>query len=229
MIKQLLSLATITVSLSANSAIIDLGSITRDTNTGLDWLDVTETRGLSYAAVSAELGPGGTYEGYRFATTAELDQLIMDFGYVAVNTNCDYSALHCDYNVAGDSLIIENMILTLGDTYKAMSDEEGYDIDVDSNGAGYLNGILGSSNRAPGSGFDYAVISDGEFVNRGTDYPYGDAPDVVSSSHGSLGEYEHYTTFGSFLVAPSPVPVPAASWLFLSAIVGLVGKMRLSL
>ncbi len=51
------------ISSSANAAIIDLGNITRDTGTGLDWLNVTESRNLSYNQVTAQMGIGGAYEG----------------------------------------------------------------------------------------------------------------------------------------------------------------------
>jgi len=43
----------------ANAAIIDLGNVTRDTGTGLDWLDLTETRGMRWEEVYVELRPGG--------------------------------------------------------------------------------------------------------------------------------------------------------------------------
>lgn len=49
--------------------------ITRDTDTGLDWLDLTETTGISYDDMLLELGVGGMYEGFRYATTADVDGL----------------------------------------------------------------------------------------------------------------------------------------------------------
>ena len=60
--------ATLFASLTTHAAIIDLGTITRDTDAGLDWLDVTESRGLSYNDVTAQLGAGGTYDGWRYDT-----------------------------------------------------------------------------------------------------------------------------------------------------------------
>ena len=48
--------------------IIDHKTFTRDTETGLDWLDVTETINKSYNEVEAQLKVGGKYQGYRFAT-----------------------------------------------------------------------------------------------------------------------------------------------------------------
>lgn len=43
---------------------------------GLDWLDVTETVGFSYNYVSGQFGTDGLFEGYRYATGAELNILI---------------------------------------------------------------------------------------------------------------------------------------------------------
>ena len=58
----------------------DQGIHTYDPNTGLQWRDVNDTQGLSYADVSAELGVGGAYEGYRYATGAEIGQLFINAG-----------------------------------------------------------------------------------------------------------------------------------------------------
>lgn len=52
-------------------------SITYDDQTGLEWLDVTVTYGESLASVIAALAPGGTYDGFRFATTAEFEALML--------------------------------------------------------------------------------------------------------------------------------------------------------
>ena len=41
------------LSTSAGATIIDMGVFTRDTTSGFDWLDVTETQGLSYDEVVA--------------------------------------------------------------------------------------------------------------------------------------------------------------------------------
>ncbi|MGB8274729.1 MAG: PEP-CTERM sorting domain-containing protein [Alphaproteobacteria bacterium] len=52
--------------------------VTRDTNTGLDWLDVTSTLGLSYN--QAEASSFVTALGFRHATVAEVQALYSDFG-----------------------------------------------------------------------------------------------------------------------------------------------------
>jgi hypothetical protein len=61
----------------ANSAIVDFGDFTRDTNSRLDWLDVTKTQGLSYA--ETQLSPY-VADGWRFATRSELNSFLPNFG-----------------------------------------------------------------------------------------------------------------------------------------------------
>jgi len=80
MLKKIIALVGLTLSLSANSTIVDLGTITRDTTTGLDWLDVTETQGLSYNEVVAQMVDDGAYEGWRYALTAEVGSFFDAFG-----------------------------------------------------------------------------------------------------------------------------------------------------
>lgn len=59
----------------------DLGSSTLDPNTGLMWLDVDATSGLSYNDVQATLlGPAQRHAGYRYATVAEVRTLLANAG-----------------------------------------------------------------------------------------------------------------------------------------------------
>ena len=65
---------------STNDASFGPNSFTRDTATGLEWLDVNFTDGMSFQNVSAQLGAGGTFAGLRHATAAELNQLTLNAG-----------------------------------------------------------------------------------------------------------------------------------------------------
>jgi hypothetical protein len=51
------------------------GLLTRDTVTGLDWLDVTQTKGRSFDEVLAGFGNYTTQQGFRFATASEVSSL----------------------------------------------------------------------------------------------------------------------------------------------------------
>lgn len=66
--------------LVSQSSSFGADTITHDTGTGFDWLDVTITLGLSINTVTAQFGAGGTYDGYRYATKAEIAQLFLDGG-----------------------------------------------------------------------------------------------------------------------------------------------------
>ena len=54
----------------------DHGHYTTDLDTGIDWLDVTESVNKSYNYVSSQFGVGGEYEGWRYATAAELENML---------------------------------------------------------------------------------------------------------------------------------------------------------
>jgi len=56
------------------------GTITLDTVTGKRWLDLTESTGTSRTQMLVEIQPGGTFEGYRLATSDEVLQLYEDAG-----------------------------------------------------------------------------------------------------------------------------------------------------
>ena len=74
-------LAVSALLMAAGSALADLvdnGTTTTDTDTGLEWLDITETTGLSYNEVLAS--DYVTNDGYRFATEAEVHQLYTNAG-----------------------------------------------------------------------------------------------------------------------------------------------------
>ena len=69
------------VSTASAATIIDGGWQTIDTDTGLRWLDVTATLGLSYSEVSSTLlGSGQLYDGWRYATVYEVSQLFTNEG-----------------------------------------------------------------------------------------------------------------------------------------------------
>ena len=64
----------------ANAVIIDNGSYTTDTDSGLDWLDVGSTLNLSSNEIQAQFGSGGLFEGFRFALLDEVEVLMDNLG-----------------------------------------------------------------------------------------------------------------------------------------------------
>jgi hypothetical protein len=57
-----------------------LNSLTIDTSTGLAWLDVAASAGLSYQQVLADTQPGGPFSGYRYTTAPEVLNLYASAG-----------------------------------------------------------------------------------------------------------------------------------------------------
>ncbi len=52
-----------------------VNNVTQDTATGLDWLDLTASGGISYDDITLQFAPSGTYDGWRHATGAEVSGL----------------------------------------------------------------------------------------------------------------------------------------------------------
>lgn len=50
--------------------------ITLDTNTNLEWLDSSATQYISYNQMASQLGVGQAFEGWRYATPAEFQNLL---------------------------------------------------------------------------------------------------------------------------------------------------------
>ena len=61
-------------------------NVTRDLATGLEWLDLTTSLGLSYDDVQLQFGPGGGFEGWRHATTAEVTTLFLSSAGLTLGT-----------------------------------------------------------------------------------------------------------------------------------------------
>lgn len=56
------------------------GSLTLDTSSGLAWLDLPVSCGYSYLQALAATGPGGSFDGFRFATAQEVVALCASAG-----------------------------------------------------------------------------------------------------------------------------------------------------
>jgi hypothetical protein len=61
--------------LVARDSAFGVGTLTLDTSTGLEWLDLPLTVGLNYFEMEAQLEPGGSFAGFRYATAAEVEGL----------------------------------------------------------------------------------------------------------------------------------------------------------
>lgn len=56
------------------------GLLTYDSNTGLEWLDFTETTSMSLADITAQIAPGGSLAGFAIASRDETRTFMSSFG-----------------------------------------------------------------------------------------------------------------------------------------------------
>jgi len=71
------------VLISIDDGTFGVDSVTRDTVTGLEWLDVNKSAGVGYGFITGGIGAGAAFAGWRHATTAELTALFDTVGYPA--------------------------------------------------------------------------------------------------------------------------------------------------
>ncbi|MCB9681192.1 MAG: hypothetical protein H6733_06935 [Alphaproteobacteria bacterium] len=107
-----LLLSVLLASTAAHAALVDqddpiygVAAVTLDTDTGLVWLDLPASSNYSYVDMQGELLTGGGFEGWRYATPAEVDTLLAHGGYNAFDAATVRAAA------------IENLMSHIGITY----------------------------------------------------------------------------------------------------------------
>lgn len=172
--------------------------ITRDSVTGLDWLDLTVTQGKSYNNILSQLEPGQLYEGWRYASRAEVLQLWNNMGapikygtYISLSS-VEFQNINYAINLLGNTFESVSSSLPLG-----------------------AHGITAtSSSRLAQSGYYKYVEGYAYRVSCDCMYIYYNSDTTPTSTR---------ITEGSYLVAPSAVPIPPAIILFGSGLIGLIG------
>ena len=175
--------------MSMSDAVFGADSITLDTDTGLEWLDVTLSVNRSYLDVSAEFGAGGDFEGFRYAS---VDDLLGLFTNANIPNVDNYSAAN-----VGPGQALANLLGATGF-------QSGFPETV---------GFTGTSNelgtRVVGL-VDYVVSISGGVA---TDVYGATATTNADESMALLGD-----DGGSWLLReasnPALVPLPGAMWLF---------------
>jgi hypothetical protein len=195
----LLSL-TLLLSFNATAAVIsvdDIGgfgpdTLTRDTDQGLDFLDVEFSLGRSFNDVSAEFGVGGDFEGFRYASLEEVINLANNFGVTPAFTPGD--AAYIDTDISG-------LVDMLGETNSGMFSRQ-------------LIGMTGTFAPFPGT------VRQVEFIDEFDDVTFDDriSSEVVFSGLVS----ESSPIKASYLVRAQPVPEPASIALMLAGASGLL-------
>lgn len=200
-----LAATALVLSTSVNASLVSVdlntagdGLLTHDTVSGLNWLDLTQTKGFSYNFVSSELGSAGLYDGYRYATNDEVVNLFLDNYSIDLSSGGIISEAGVDPDILSAAELFGNIANIFSADYNGFL---GYTDDSPSEGRQTRIGLL-TCDVCTGFESTYTAV--------GTDYSQ-------SSGHS-------YT--GSYLVQVSTVPVPAAAWLFGSGLIGLVGIAR---
>jgi hypothetical protein len=172
------------------------GALTYDSATKLQWLDLTITTNKSYAYVSSQFGAGGAYEGFRYASLAELNKLETDFGFTLLNSSTA---------VVGNGIPAYNFINMLGNTRPS------------TNGTSnpYTDGLILNAEVMVVGG----VCSDGNCNGSANDMGHDFSRGIYSTSSAS-------TSVGSFLVRSAAVPEPGSIALFGIALTALAAVRR---
>ena len=213
-IPTLFALASLAVALAApvEAAIIDHGDYLTDTATGLDWLDVTQSVNLSFDAVNAQLGAGGQFAGWRYATGDEFNALITNATGTPTAGNYGYINQEPDRTDALVALLWSTL-----DTY--WTDAYGLTYDA-------------SAGRAEGEAVDYTYGMLADLTSFGSpwiamiydgDYAINEVVNDYSYAHRAFtGTSLANTLTGSFLVRqPTSVPEPSAVALLTIGLLGL--------
>jgi len=185
------------------STFIDNGSYTTDTTSGLDWYDVSLTKGLNYNEVIALTSTGGTLEGenWHYATATEFQSMLGNFLDLAPSGF---------YNSNNGTL--SQLVDMLGSTESVTN-------------SSIINGRLINSNAFTPSGSSASQLDLARIATNDTSYN-------AISHNGVISNNISDPTVGSFLVrstlpaSTSPVPVPAAAWLMGTGLLGLTGFSR---
>lgn len=219
MLKQTLALIVLSLSVSANAAIVTYNGYSLDTTTnivsggGLQWLQWNETAVQSInMALTTYSG-----DGWRLASNSEMAAMLNSFVFpITFDTDENTQQNAGEPNNSTEAGSYLQVIELFGDTCMG-----------------------GCANFNPADPFQttrayYGEDGDGDglfnWVGVLDDWTRADGTPVSSSVFTTLdgnGGNQQAIGVGVALVRVSPVPVPAASWLFMSAILGLIGKSRL--
>lgn len=218
MLKQTLALVGLTLSVSANAVIVNtLGGV------DYQWLELTHTQGESRDQVEARmLDAADVVYGYQYATRSQVEQLFLSYA--------SWDGLNGYHGAAATVAGINALVEQFGATYINASPGSSIRSTVDigdvtsSNSYKSIDAYYGTRSECAGwTCHAFVQARDGAAWIHG-DYGY----DPDTNSVGLTQPHLVYTSYASFLVAPAAVPVPAAGWLFMTALVGLVGKKRLA-
>jgi hypothetical protein len=171
---------------------------------GLEWLDLSETRDRSYNEVSMSLGAGQEFDGFRYATRSEVEGLW---------TSAGGDPNHYDGWSTQNNGIFDVLAPFWGDTYclaMSCSAGEGYSWSVTAE----VSGEASHHYRALALDLTARLESLLQDFFKSDRAEFGDGTTDTRVAHGLVR------------TSITPVPVPAAIWLFGTALIGMFGLNR---
>jgi hypothetical protein len=180
------------------------GLITRDTESGLDWLDLTTTANQTYDQVRN----GSWYQaGFRHALQSEVQTLFTHAGMP-------------DQSSTAYPAEAQALVQLLGATFPP--GEGGSVRTAGFTGTDFFGNTVTTATHPIGIRFD-ALRGKVDYLN------IESIPLVIGQAHFSGDQPfsdEAFPFYGSFLITPSPVPIPGAAILFATGVIGLVGLWK---
>ncbi len=184
-----------TYSISSQATLIDNGLYTTDSDTGLDWLDLTETGGYNYAGIGIELQEDGVFYGWRRATNDEANFLMLQFGLYSARQDHRYDRGLVD--------AIDLGISFLGDTWREQAHVRGFWGAVEQPNIGSLVYYIGGEFEPLAQRLEVSINS----------------PSVVLE-YTSFSRYN----LGHYLVRSTSVPEPSTLAIFALGMIGLIQR-----
>jgi hypothetical protein len=192
-----------------NDSVYGASSVVLDTSTGLYWLKPTETLGLTFSTVQADIAAGQTGN-FAYASASQVQALLSDAGIT------DFSNGVSAPSYAGASAIISALGQTSGGTFTNGSYFGSYT---------QVAGLYAGNSEA--YTIAYQLNASGAFGCASANCAETTVGNVPGNSIRPFGNWLVATSLDSGS-APPPVPIPASVWLMLSALVGLgsLGRRR---
>jgi hypothetical protein len=185
-----------------NDSVFGASSVVLDTTTGLYWLKPTETVGLTFSTVQADIAAGQTGN-FSYASASQVQALLSDAGIT------DFSNGVSAPSYAGASAIISALGQTSGGPFTNGSYNGSY---------AQVAGLYAGNNEA--YTIAYQLNASGAFGCASVDCAETTVGNVPGNSIRPYGSWLVATSLDSGN-APPPVPIPASVWLMLSALAGL--------
>lgn len=178
-------------------------TITQDTDTGLQWLDVPLSTAYTYGETLDELQSGGIFDGYRLATE---DEVLTLWGNSGINTGLLGSFVSENYEPIVDLMSFVGVTSHNGNLGDGISFDYTY--------GNFDNGIVYGEPVEEGTWITLAGISAVPFQESNYDL-------TGRASFGTVPFGNDNTRHGSWLVAPTSVPEPSIIILFATGLIGL--------